>query len=53
MKSKLTAFAESASAPLDARLAEPGGGRVDTPARLRKPTHAAGKTRKANKKTTK
>lgn len=45
------AFAESASAPLDARLAEPGGGRGDTPVRLRKPTHAAGKARKADKRT--
>lgn len=44
--------AASASAPLDARIAELGGGRMDTPARLRKPMHAMGKAMQASKKTT-
>lgn len=46
MKMTSAAFA---FAPLDARLAGLGGGRVDTPARRRKPIRATGKAMKTNK----
>ena len=48
---KMTSAA-SAAAPLDPRIADLGGGRMDTPARQPKPMHATGKAMQANKKTT-